>query len=157
MCVCVCLVIVAMSTTGHDSSLHEAVRWPGSSTVLPVPTGSSQHGRTLIQVHNIHVYVYVYCTLHPCVYTRSVNHMYCTCTVYTCFNERREGRKKETNKVKQTTRQSNTTHPRQSLFLIKMSCLGWDSNHLYMYSLVPRLSRLSLSMRAIIAIIVHVQ
>ena len=29
----------------------------------------------------------------------------------------REGRKKEASKVKQTTLQSNTTHPRQSLFL----------------------------------------
>ena len=34
----------------------------------------------------------------------------------------REGRKKEASKVKQTTRQSNTAHPRQSLFLRKMSC-----------------------------------
>ena len=32
-------------------------------------------------------------------------------------------RKKEASKVKQTTRQSNTAHPRQSLFLRKMSCL----------------------------------
>ena len=39
-----------------------------------------------------------------------------------------EGRKKEASKVIQTTRQSNTAHPRQSLFLRKMSCLGWDSN-----------------------------
>ena len=31
-------------------------------------------------------------------------------------------------KIKQTTRQSNTAHPRQSLFLRKMSCFGWDSN-----------------------------
>ena len=28
-----------------------------------------------------------------------------------------EGRKKEASKIKQTTRQSNTAHPRQSLFL----------------------------------------
>ena len=47
---------------------------------------------------------------------------------------RDERRKKErskqgqTNKVKQTTRQSNTAHPMQSLFLRIMSCLGWDSN-----------------------------
>ena len=34
-----------------------------------------------------------------------------------------EGRKKEASKVIQTTRQSNTTHPRQSLFQRKMSCL----------------------------------
>ena len=36
--------------------------------------------------------------------------------------------KKEASKVKQKTRQSNTAHPRQSLFLEKMSCLRWDSN-----------------------------
>ena len=39
-----------------------------------------------------------------------------------------EGRKKETSKVIQTTKQSNTAHPRQSFFQRKMSCLGWDSN-----------------------------
>ena len=39
-----------------------------------------------------------------------------------------EGRKKEASKVKQITRQSNTAHRRQSLFLRKMSCLRWDSN-----------------------------
>ena len=42
---------------------------------------------------------------------------------------RDERRKKEASKVKQTTRQSNTTHPRQSLFLRKMSCL----RYMYMY------------------------
>ena len=41
---------------------------------------------------------------------------------------RKEGRKEEASKVKQTTKQSNTAHPRQSLFLRKMSCLRWDSN-----------------------------
>ena len=51
-----------------------------------------------------------------------------TCAYYntqvgTCFNEMR--RKEE--RSKQTTRQRNTAHPRQSLFLRKMSCLGWDS------------------------------
>ena len=50
---------------------------------------------------------------------------------------RDERRKKEASKVKQTTRQSNTAHPRQSLFLRKMSCLRWDSN--------PRHSTLVLS------------
>ena len=39
-----------------------------------------------------------------------------------------EGRKKEASKVKQTTRQSNTAHLKQSFFLRKMSCLRWDSN-----------------------------
>ena len=52
-----------------------------------------------------------------------------------------EGRKKEASKVKQTTRQSNTTRPRQSLILRKMSFLGWNSNprhsaraHVYTYT-----------------------
>ena len=40
----------------------------------------------------------------------------------TCLMRDEEGRKKEASKVKQT-RQSNTAHPRQSLFLRKMSCL----------------------------------
>ena len=38
------------------------------------------------------------------------------------------GRKKEASKVIQTTKQSNTAHPRQSLFQSRMSCLGWDTN-----------------------------
>ena len=38
----------------------------------------------------------------------------------------KEGRKKQARSNKQ--RQSNTTHPRQLLFLRKLSCLGWDSN-----------------------------
>ena len=36
----------------------------------------------------------------------------------------REGRKEEASKVKQTTRQSNTAHPRQSLFLRKIAASG---------------------------------
>ena len=46
-------------------------------------------------------------------------------------------RKKERSKQmsNKQTRQSNTAHPRQSLFLRKMSCLWWDSNprHSNMY------------------------
>ena len=45
------------------------------------------------------------------------------------FNERCR-RKKEASKVKQTTRQSNTTHPMQSLFQNIMSCLVY----MYMHS-----------------------
>ena len=61
---------------------------------------------------------------HPCI------HVYIH--VCTCFDERREGRKKETRSNKQTNkRQSNTAHPRQSL-TVYMSYmymyLGWDSN-----------------------------
>ena len=44
---------------------------------------------------------------------------------------RDERRKKEAISKKQARsnkQQSNTAHPRQSLFLRKMSCLGWDSN-----------------------------
>ena len=42
------------------------------------------------------------------------------------MRDEKEGRSKQgqTN----TQGKSNTAHPRQSLFLRKMSCLGWDSN-----------------------------
>ena len=43
---------------------------------------------------------------------------------------RDERRKEEASKVKQTTRQSNTVHPRQSLFLRKNE-LGLKSTTLY--------------------------
>ena len=44
-----------------------------------------------------------------------------------------EGRKKEAIKVKQTTRQSNTTHPRQSFFLSKneLPRVGLEPTTLY--------------------------
>ena len=45
----------------------------------------------------------------------------------------KEERKKQASANKQT-RQSNTAHPRQSLFLEKMSCLRWDSNPRPLYS-----------------------
>ena len=52
----------------------------------------------------------------------------------TCFNEtwEKEGRKKEASKVKQT-RQSNTVHPRQSLFLKKneLPQVGLERTTLY--------------------------
>ena len=50
--------------------------------------------------------------------------------LYVLMRDEKELRKKEASKVKQT-RQSNTAHPRQSLFLRKMSCLRWD---MYMLS-----------------------
>ena len=56
----------------------------------------------------------------------------CTQTLLRYISMRdEEGRKKEASKVKRTTRQSNTAHPRQSLFLRKMSNLEWDSNPRY--------------------------
>ena len=41
------------------------------------------------------------------------------------MRDEKEERKKQARSNKQT-RQSNTAHPRQSLFLEKMSCLRWD-------------------------------
>ena len=61
------------------------------------------------------------------IYTCTTQHVSWMVYIYMFLNERWEGRKKEASKVKQT-RQSNTAHPRQSLFLEKMSCLRWDSN-----------------------------
>ena len=42
------------------------------------------------------------------------------------MRDEKEERKKQARANRQT-KQSNTAHPRQSLFLEKMSCLGWDS------------------------------
>ena len=47
--------------------------------------------------------------------------------VHVLMRDEKEERKKQARSNKQT-RQSNTACPRQSLFLRKMSCLGWDSN-----------------------------
>ena len=58
------------------------------------------------------------------VHMAQVQYMY----IHVVMRDEKEGRKKEASKVKQTTRQSNTAHPRQSLFLRKMSCLRWDLN-----------------------------
>ena len=71
------------------------------------------------------------------------SHVYQACKLYTCviqclhvlymymyiflMRDENEERKKQARSNKQT-RQSNTAHPRQSLFLEKISCLGWDSN-----------------------------
>ena len=59
-------------------------------------------------LYSLHVHVYI-CIIHMKI----------------CVLMRDERRKKEASKGKQTTKQSNTTHPRQSPFLRKMSCLGF--------------------------------
>ena len=48
------------------------------------------------------------------------------CIYMFLMRDEKEERKKQARSNKQT-RQSNTAHPRQSLFLRKMSCLMWDS------------------------------
>ena len=49
------------------------------------------------------------------------------CLYMFLMRDEKEERKKQARSNKQT-RQSNTAHPRQSLFLEKMSCFRWDSN-----------------------------
>ena len=60
-----------------------------------------------------------------------VNYMYMCIYMYMhvrfLMRDEKKERKKQARSNKQT-RQSNTAHPRQSLFLRKMTCLGWDSN-----------------------------
>ena len=53
--------------------------------------------------------------------------------------------------VEQTTRQSNTAHPRQSLFLRKMSFLGRDSSPPTLYTLDRALYHLYMYMSNLIA------
>ena len=73
------------------------------------------------------------CTLKPkSAATRPRSHnrfhtLYVYAYMYMLLRDEKEERKKQARSNKQT-RQSNTAHPRQSLFLEKMSCLRWDSN-----------------------------
>ena len=62
------------------------------------------------------------------------------------MRDEKEERKKQARSNKQT-RQSNTAHPRQSLFLEKMSCLGWDSNprHVHLNDHIIHCKALSLT------------
>ena len=53
---------------------------------------------------------------------------------------RKEERKKAS-KVKQTTKQSNTAHPRQSLFQGNLSCLGWGFEPTLLHTLQAQLYR----------------
>ena len=67
--------------------------------------------------------------MHLCMYMYMVMFLSGLCCTQrdmynVCFNERsirKEESEKEASKVKQTTRQSNTAHPRQSFFQRKMS------------------------------------
>ena len=91
-----------------------------------------------------YIYIAPFKTLYIAVYTyisissnraHTGPNIHCTCTYQihvsvSLMQElpcRKYAKKIDTSKVKQT-RQSNTAHPRQSLYKRKMSCLGWDSN-----------------------------
>ena len=62
-------------------------------------------------------------------------HFWNSLYVHVHVNERgqKEGRNKQT-RSKQTTHQKNTAHPRQLLFLRKMSCLGYSSLYVGVYN-----------------------
>ena len=85
----------------------------------------------------IYIYMYYVCVcVHVCmlVIMQHVQHARESLYMFLMRDEKEE-RKKQARSNKQT-RQSNTAHTRQSLFLEKMSCLGWDSNprhSTYMY------------------------
>ena len=59
--------------------------------------------------------------IHECVLSMAIQTQY----VRVLMRDEKEERCKQ---GQTNNRQSNTAHPRQSLFLRKMSCLGWDSN-----------------------------
>ena len=63
----------------------------------------------------------------PRVYLYVAAEAFNYCLYMFLMRDEKEEQKKQARSNKQT-RQSNTAHPRQSLFLEKMSCLGWDSN-----------------------------
>ena len=77
----------------------------------------------------IYIYMYYVCVcVHVCmlVIMQHVQHARESLYMFLMRDEKEE-RKKQARSNKQT-RQRNTAHTRQSLFLEKMSCLGWDSN-----------------------------
>ena len=73
-----------------------------------------------ISINSVKVDSFPY--LQSCIISIINVYVYIIMYIYMFLNERWEGKKKEASKVKQT-RQSNTAHPRQSLFL----------DHMYMY------------------------
>ena len=95
--------------------------------------------RVRVCIYSTCVYVYA-CVLHvsTCMHVRYTTHTgsYVQSLISILFlfrfdgisymrDEKEERKQARSNKQ---TRQSNTAHPRQSLFLEKMNCLGWDSN-----------------------------
>ena len=95
--------------------------------------------RVRVCIYSTCVYVYA-CVLHVsmCMHVRYTTHTgsYVQSLISILFlfrfdgisymrDEKEERKQARSNKQ---TRQSNTAHPRQSLFLEKMNCLGWDSN-----------------------------
>ena len=97
----------------------------------PPPHSSLSHFPSSTDlVHAVHLKGAFMVTRAALPYMRKQN--YGRYIVQSCSHvNKRWRRKKEASKVKQTTKQSNITHPRQSLFQRKMSCLGWDSNPLH--------------------------
>ena len=77
--------------------------------------------------HYIFVLCITTCTLYICIYLVVVL-LHVTVIMYTHVHVLMRDWKEEASKVKQTTSQSNTAHPRQSLFLRKMTM----SIHVYL-------------------------
>ena len=67
------------------------------------------------------------------VYNMTDAYMYIHVCIHVLMRDEKEGRKKQARSNKQT-RQSNTAHPRQSLFPRKMSCLGSTQTHDILHS-----------------------
>ena len=70
-----------------------------------------------------------------CTVDKNRNYMYMYMYIHVLMRDENEGRKKAS-EVKQTTRQSNTEHPQQSLFLRKVICHMYK----YMYMYITRLA-----------------
>ena len=92
---------------------------PLLSKLSPLLGGKKKNGRSKTRKSRVIVILYLHIAL--CV---SDVHM----LIRGEERRKKEGRKKQLSEVIQTTKQSNTAHPRPSLFQRKMSCLGWDLN-----------------------------
>ena len=75
---------------------------------------------------NVQHYMHSYIHVHE-YYIFTIVHVHVHMYLHVLMRDEKEERKKQARSNKQT-RQGNTAHPRQSLSLRKMSCLGWDSN-----------------------------
>ena len=61
-------------------------------------------------------------------------HMYICMYIHVLMRDEKEGRKKQARSNKQQGK-ATQPHPRQSLFLRKISCLRWDSEPMLLYTL----------------------
>ena len=132
VCVCVCVCVCVWVCAYYDIVLSVCMQVNACIVYVHVCTLCvSMHMHNIIILYTTYVHVGLHLT------NKNNIHIY----IFFMRNEKEDERKKEASKIKQTTRQSNTAHPRKSLFLSKIS---WDSNPRHSTCTCPSFSHLSL-------------